>query len=300
MKLRALAATGRIANLPSIVCNVWLGIALATAPLGGARLFWLAALPLVLVGSALYLAGNFLNDWADRRWDASHRPERALPRGLFHPRSYLAIAIGCAAAGLGMAWITSPASTAVAGGILTAVILYTIWHKRSPWAVIAMGLCRALLPLMGALGCPNNREILWIAAVCGCGQWTYIAGLSLSARYESLAAPPPWIAPASRLLLLLAPAIVFISAYPYSSSPSHRLLAVLPYGIWLALCLSRWRKPLPQHISRLLAGIPLLDAIALIPLGLAHPPCLFTTICLWLPATAFLAALALQRLALAS
>jgi hypothetical protein len=76
------------------------------------------------------------------------------------------------------------------------------------------------------------------------------------------------------------------------------LIAVLPYAIWILLSLSLWRKPVPVHVSRLLAGIPLVDWIALLPLALSGSPTdPFYAACLLIPPTAFVSALLLQRVA---
>ncbi|MEO5716834.1 MAG: UbiA family prenyltransferase, partial [Luteolibacter sp.] len=94
-KLHALFATARIANVPSVVSNVWLGVALGIAintPMGegqsGPGIPWSHVILLMTAGICLYVGGNFLNDWMDRRWDSENRPERALPRGLFKPETY--------------------------------------------------------------------------------------------------------------------------------------------------------------------------------------------------------------------
>jgi hypothetical protein len=295
-KTRALLATARIANVPSVAGNVWLGVAVAA--FFSSVDPWSAALPLALAGVLLYLAGNFLNDWADLAWDREHRPERALPRGLFSGRLYLAVAIGCGLGGLVLAATTGLAAAAVALAILAAVVIYTHWHKRSPWAVIAMGTCRALLPVMGAAG-----SLSLPLAGCALGLLCHIAGLSLSARYESLPHPPSWISRTARGLFVAAVVVVSAAAYGLVGRWDWVMLGALPYVVWVALSLSIWRKPVPRHVSRLLAGIPWVDAMMLIPLGLVLAPAAgiwtepVAAGCLFFPPLAFVLALVLQRLA---
>jgi 4-hydroxybenzoate polyprenyltransferase len=331
-KIHALLATARIANVPSVICNVWLGIAIG-AFFGGWDSFsepWSAAVRLSLAGVLLYISGNFLNDWADLAWDRQHRPERALPRGLFSRQLYLAVAIGCGAGGFLLAAITRLPAAAVALAILAAVVTYTHWHKRSPWAVIAMGSCRALLPVMGAVGFSGvfqrldrpldlrlpGGEMFQIDAgsfatlphgialvACAFGLFCHIAGLSLSARYESLPHPPQWISRTSRALFVATALVVSAAAYGMAGRLDFVILGALPYIVWVALSLSIWRKPVPRHISRLLAGIPWVDAMMLVPLALVLAPAAgfwmepFAAACFFLPPLAFVLALVLQRLA---
>jgi 4-hydroxybenzoate polyprenyltransferase len=318
-KLHALLATSRIANVPSVVSNVWLGVAVAALS-GAWSSFenpWSAAVRLALAGILLYVAGNFLNDWMDREWDAKHRPERALPRALFPPSLYLTVASVCSALGLVLAATTRLAAGTVALGIIVAVIIYTIWHKRSPLSVIAMGICRALLPVMGAAGfsaasgtaaqLPTGQlfEIesrspgLILAVVCALGLFAHIAGLSLSARSESQATPPAAISRTGKILFGVALAAASYVGWLESGAWTLALVGGLPYAIWISLSLSLWRKPVPVHVSRLLAGIPLVDWAVLLPitmaLGIASDA--FALACFGIPPLAFILALLLQRLA---
>ena len=330
-KLHALLSTARVANIPSVVSNVWLGVAVA-GYLGGWCSFsqpWSAAARLALAGVLLYVSGNFLNDWADRAWDLKNRPERALPRGLFPPGLYLGVAAVCAAGGIFLSAVTSLASAALAVGILGMVAIYTYWHKRSPWAVVAMGLCRALLPVMGAVGfsavflgqgdwlslrlptgqlfeiragCPFIPPYSGMVGACALGLFCHIAGLSLSARYEAMPTPPAGISNLARLLFITAAGAVSYATYQWHVDSVWFVVAgFFPYGLWTFLSLSLWRKPVSRHVSRLLAGIPLIDWMVLLPLSLPSlavagmPP--FTAACLLLPPLAFVSALLLQRLA---
>jgi hypothetical protein len=302
-KLHALLATSRVANIPSVASNVWVGMAVGMsitlsgnpdAP-GASTL-----ITLPLAGILLYVGGNFFNDWMDREWDARHRPERALPRGLFPAALYLAVSIIACLAGVALAAATSPRAGIAAVGIALSIVIYTYLHKRTPWAVIPMGICRALLPVMGCLAFFPYIDPVWPVA---CGLLTYIMGLSLSARYESMAEPPSWVAPAGRGLLLGTALLV---AWGNRDIPLGRLLnvaSVLPYLAWTSLTLRIWNKPVPLLVSRLLAGIPLVDWMLLLPLGLMNllgnggVLDFFTAACLLVPPLAFVCALLLQKVA---
>ena len=295
---RALAASARLANLPSVLCNVWLGTAIAMAL--GTLPAWPASLLVMLAGTLLYLAGNFLNDWHDRAWDARHRPERALPRGLFRPACYLRLAVGLALAGLAAAILAHPRSGFVAAGIFVCVTLYTRYHKRAKWPILPMALCRALLPVMAFLSITGESHPALIAAAGAL--LCHTLGISLTARHEGRGPVVPgcaWLCfPAAALLMLQAYRLI---AFPM---PALSLAALLPYTLWITLSLTSWRGrflallPVKNSVSGLLAGFPLLDAVLLFPLALGQPQAgTVSAVSLCLPPAAFLAGLVLQRLA---
>lgn len=302
-KLHALLSTARVANIPSVVSNVWLGVALgAIMTIYSDESFdapWLPVASLAIAGVLLYAGGNFFNDWMDRFWDARHRPERALPRELFAPGLYLSLAVCLMGAGAGLAWTASLRSGLVTGGIVFWIVIYTVWHKRSAWAVVPMGMCRALLPVMGFMALsPYSAMIVPVA----CALFFYIMGLSLSARYESMKEPPKRVAVLARGLLLAAAVMMALGNKSFALDPLPSICGVLPYLAWTGFCLKFRRKPVPELVSGLLAGIPLVDWILLMPLywtiiaqTSSTPP--FAIATLLIPPLAFISALLLQRLA---
>ncbi len=297
--IRPLLATSRVANIPSVVSNVSLGVALGTIagnaqPGPGLAVTWAL---LSLAGILLYVAGNFLNDWADRGWDAIHRPERALPSGKFRPAHFLLTAILTAAGGLVLAGTRGFPPACAALAILLFIAIYTRWHKATPWAVVPMGLCRALLIVLGAVGAGGTFFPLILPHATAL--LIYIAALSLSARYESSPNPPAAARFSSRFLLIASG--LAMAAPWFMRSPLATLSGLLPFVIWLALSLSLFRRPVPAHVSALLAGIPLLDWIALIPLALvfraADAPASLLAACFLIPPLAFVSGRLLQKLA---
>lgn len=301
-KLHALLSTARVANVPSVVSNVWVGVVLgAWHSHGGLKNFpWPKAGYLATAGVLLYIGGNFLNDWMDRGWDAKHRPERALPRGLFPAWLYLGLAFLLIGTGIGLADVAGVNSGRVAGLISFSIVIYTIWHKRTPWMVLPMGLCRGLLPVMGFMAFYPYVNDIWPIA---CGLLCYIAGLSLSARYESMAEPPKWVGWTGRALLLGTAVLAAISSRGMYMSQLLVLTCTLPYLVWTDFCLRFWSKPVPKLVSRLLAGIPLVEWMVLLPVGVTlvmnshEPPTPVALACFAVPPLAFLCALLLQKLA---
>jgi hypothetical protein len=321
-RLRALLATLRIANAPSVLSNVWLGYITSWylwfgswIPLdtGMIRLDQLACL--LVSALLLYFSGNLANDWHDREWDLVRRPERALPSGLFSPGIYLGASVALAVAGGFIAFRVNPCTGIAAVGIVILIVIYTWIHKRTSWGVIPMGLCRAGLYVLGSLAFwpdaalrqeildvlgsePFSRHAI-IVITFSSGLFSYITGLSLSARYEGMSDPPEGARRLSRMLL----------AFPLLALPcAFGLLGfsgVLPLAVWLALCWTRYKQPIPRYVSALLAGIPLVDLTAAIPLGIAlafiksngvvNPPLGMTIVAI--PLIAFVLGRLLQKVA---
>jgi 4-hydroxybenzoate polyprenyltransferase len=299
-KIRALLATARVANVPSVVSNVFLGgvIGVFASDAAFVVLSLREVLAPCLAGVLLYVAGNFLNDWADRDWDARRRPERALPRGMFRPLHYALAAALLGIAGVAVAGWARPACGVVAAGIAVFIVIYTIWHKRGAWSVIPMGLCRALLPVMGCMAFFPYIDRVWPAAT---GIFCYIAGLSLSARHESMAAPPRGSGVVSRGLLLAAALLLAWQTRDFFVSRWLAVAGAVPYLAWTSFCLRFRRRSVPALVSGLLAGIPLVDWIVLLPAGLGIGGALsgdpLGIVCVAAPPVAMALALLLQRVA---
>ena len=313
--LRALSATGRIANIPSVLANIGLGSALGLAtasPVAQGQLASLGA-SLALAGVSLYLAGNFLNDWADRDWDAVHRPERALPMAVFAPSFYLLLALGFGLLGLCVAAMVHGACLVVALLIGGCIALYTAFHKRSAWSIIAMGLCRALLPVLGFVGFARFGDLLampWgiftmALAASAIGLFCHIGGLSMSARHESADRPSGWSVWLSRVCYAAAAVWMFVASYQLLSLPLLFCIAgLLPYALWLGHCGTFSRRADRAGVSHLLAGIPFVDWMVLLPfsmtLGMGPEGGRLAAFCLLLPPLAVWAGRLLQRLASAT
>lgn len=124
----------RAGTLFSPAADVVAGLCLGGAgfAIGGARL--------ALAGVCTYAAGMVLNDFADRRVDATLRKERPIPRGEVHPLFALGFGFGL----LALALLLSPSP--LYHGILGALVLgYDFVLKRSIVAgAVTMGVLRAM------------------------------------------------------------------------------------------------------------------------------------------------------------
>lgn len=260
-KIHALLSTARIANVPSVLSNLGVGVLLGCAT-DGAGFAWPWALSVAAV--LFYVSGNFLNDWADRGWDAEHRPERALPRGLFRAGDYFKVAVAGMGTGLVIAGFYGWGALLVAAVLVGLIVLYTRVHKLVDWSVVPMGLCRACLPVLGFVAVRGgvSGQVLFPAV----GLLLYVVALSMSAKGESRADVEPgekWIARG-----MLAGAGLLAALLPLMTMPVVGWIGLLPFFLWLGLCVTKYQSPVPAHVSALLAGIPLVDWIVLFPMAL--------------------------------
>ncbi len=325
-RLAAILATMRVANLPSVASNVWLGAALGwyywgfpgSSPAAGWILVVLAA------GICLYLSGCFLNDWHDQEWDAARRPERALPAGHFRRGTYLVTAVLLAVIGLGCGFALGSVGF-LCLAILVLTVVYTVIHKTRAVAVVLVPLCRALLLVTGywwaqglgfgwaehvfspGFGDPAANAVYGLSALAfplthAAGVFAYVCGLSLFARHEATGQPAHGVAMIARVLLWLP--LAAMSAWWMPRYPLAGAAGLVPFAVWTSLALTVFRRPVPRLVSALLAGMPLVDLIAALPLATAlvvpgesvlSEPLLAATVLL--PLVAFALARFLQRVA---
>jgi len=282
-------ATIRTPNLPSVACNVATGIWLASI---GSQVHSLHVISAISSGILLYLAGNLLNDWRDRDWDAIHRPERALPKDIFRPSTYLSLAIACSFAALAIS-ASNPRALAIASGILGLILVYTNYHKSSSLAALALGLCRAALPALGYFACSDEiptPSLIFIATAL----LLHTCGISFVARGESKPHRQP-----NRLLLIAYPLAITITCLAASTGELRAWLAAVPFLLWTYAALFLLRKSVFTCVSMLLAGIPLVDWIFLTPLTIGPEPSL-PWLALSTPPIAFILGKVLQKIAPAS
>ena len=178
-KIRALLATGRIANLPTVCSNVlagfWLSSSLYPAcGLGSISqdMMIVPLLFLMLSCCMIYVAGCMLGDAADLQFDRKNRPSRPLPQGILTARSVRSASYVLFALALVILFFITPVTALlnehqakllsarwteaiqtheiVFGLLLTSVVIsYALYHKKNkPAALIMMGSCRFLLVIL--------------------------------------------------------------------------------------------------------------------------------------------------------
>jgi 4-hydroxybenzoate polyprenyltransferase len=325
-KIKALLATARIANVPSVVSNVFTGIFLAITHYINPEWDRYTIFP-ILASICLYIAGNFLNDWYDTAWDLKNRPERAIPSGLFARSRYLSIAIILAICGLCLVLSISYSVTIIYTLIAMLVVLYTLLHKKHSYSIWIMGACRGGLYLMGiAAMVPGNPFAQFFAQFFVCdysidgfissawlplpvlGLICYIAGISLMARYESSSHELPNGFKIFASMLLLLPCMThsclllerlyklpgIVEGRPYAVLGILPFLAYTGWAIWRNACVGK-------KVGRFLAGIPLVDSVFVfcLCLGLFEDPYFFEKYAMipLIPILCFFSALLLQKIA---
>jgi uncharacterized membrane protein len=247
MRLLTLA---RVSNLPTVWSNC-----LAAWCLSGAGPSWLL-LALIAGTSLLYAGGCTLNDACDVWWDKQHRPERLIPSGRMSARAVWIAGSAELLAGTALLLLCGPVPWWPVVALPLCIFLYDVWHKQSPLSVVTMGACRWLLyPAAAAVA----GAALTAGMKSGAVLWLYIIVLSMVARGETVPGPA---AGRSRWLLALVPAALL-----WAGADGWRLAACGVFAAGMAVLLP-WRSRNPgQWVSRLLAGIPLVD-LALVMLSL--------------------------------
>ncbi|MFM2169555.1 MAG: UbiA family prenyltransferase [Verrucomicrobiota bacterium] len=246
----------RISNLPTVWTNVTAAWLLAGGALQDTRLYWL-----LLAGSLLYTGGMILNDAADAKFDREHRRERPIPSGRVNPTTAWSVAIVLLLAGATLAtgFGAIPRITAF---LVTAIVFYDLYHKQWDGSVIIMGACRTLLYLMAASAVTPAIDKVFLPALALGG---YVVGVTLAARLEHQNGALP---PLSALLAfgcLYLPAIVCARGFATGHATLGQLIILGVFAMLVAYATQTMRKGGPgigKAVGLLLAGIPLVDALA--------------------------------------
>ena len=261
---KALLLLGRVSNLPTIWSNC-----LASWLLAGGTLLETTDVQrfscLIVGATFLYLAGMFLNDAFDVRFDKEHRTERPIPSGAISAKAVWVWGIIQMVIGLGcLVWI-GPVVAVCAFALAGSVLWYDWIHKRITWSPLIMGLCRlSLYVLAGVVAAESPTASLGLPVILSAlALWGYIVGLSNIARHEATGGNvnswPSWL-----LVLPLAIAFTLPGLLVDGEVNWNRLIiAACLYSLWIGRSLLfTFKVMIPQHgrtVSGLLAGIVLFD-----------------------------------------
>ena len=259
--LRTVLVLGRVSNLPTIWTNVFVGWFLA----GGA---WDKELAWLTLGmSLIYVAGMTLNDAFDASWDREHARSRPIPSGRLSQTSVWTLGTLQMVAGVAILLDLTSVHPLFAALLLIAVLLYNWLHKRHAASVLLMGACRALVYIGSASAVVAHTDSIVVPQlvylIAG-GVVIYIAGLTLAARSEHLAAPGG-LRPLPRFMLtlpVLFPLFSFHFQYVPPGPASYAFAGVGVLGVWSWLLVTRGalREKLPRGIAYAIAGIAFFDA----------------------------------------
>ncbi|MEM9479159.1 MAG: UbiA family prenyltransferase [Verrucomicrobiota bacterium] len=256
---RTLAELARLPNIPSVCTNVVAAWILTGADWG------FRIIPLLLGASLLYAFGTALNDVMDAKFDAEKRPERPLPSGHISKRGLWIFTATCGIGGLVATCWWGGASVIWTLTLVATIVAYDAVHKHWSGGCVLMGSCRWLLYFVGASSATGDLAftgpvLLW-ATVLGC----YIIGLTYYAREEADPEAPPVIR--WPLLLLLGPEIAWgigVILLEHSKASFFFVLLFLAWRIFAVIEVRQSESPdrIGTFVTRLLAGIILLDAVA--------------------------------------
>lgn len=251
---RTLLVLARASNLPTVWSNVLCAALLADR-------FTLAELGLTLpAATLLYTGGMYLNDAFDAAFDRRHRPERPIPSGAVSERLVWTLGLAMLTAGLGLFLLLGKLAGVFAALLTAAILVYDAVHKAVAFAPVLMALCRYLLFVAAAaVAGPPGGHVLWTATALG----GYVVGLSYVARRESAGGALAWWP----LLPLAAPTVLALLTNPPGDF-RHLLAPLALHLMWTVRALSQlWRaEPHPGRcVAALLAGLPLVDLLALAP-----------------------------------
>jgi 4-hydroxybenzoate polyprenyltransferase len=171
---------GRVSNLPTVWTNVLVGIALVGGEPTIGMVLWLGT-----AVSLLYVAGMYLNDAFDHRWDAQHRPERPIPAGEVSARAVFTTGFGMMVFALLLLLLGADSPRAFVAGLALAglIVLYDVSHKKNPASALVMGLCRVAVYVTGAAATANSFPLAFYLGATFL--FFYLVTLSLVAREEA-------------------------------------------------------------------------------------------------------------------
>jgi len=248
-KMRAWLILARASNLPTVwsncIAGCWLGGWNSTA----------TVLLLCLAGTCFYIGGMFLNDVCDVDFDREHKTDRPIVAGQVKRRQVGFFAGLLFVAGLLLALAIRP-NVLLLGVILVILIAtYDLVHKHVSWAPLLMGACRFVLYIFaaatGVVGVTSR------AAAFAIGLALYVVGLSYLARGEAITRHTSklW------LMFLFTPLLIGL----YFDSPNWTMLCAVPLLLWTLRALAIAHQNIGRGVATLLAGIVLLDLLAVSP-----------------------------------
>jgi 4-hydroxybenzoate polyprenyltransferase len=254
-RLRGHLALARISNSPTVVSNTVAGAALAGALWPDGRVIAVA------VAMALfYTAGMYLNDLCDYAIDCRQRPDRPLPSGVVSRAEAGAAVIALFAVGSALLWLAGPPAFIGGLALIAVIVVYDLWHKTNPISPLLMAAARALVYVTAALavaGSVSNLVLLWAGLL-----FVFVVGLTAIAKAEAGSGLAGYW-PAA---LLALPGLVFAATMP----PGVGWLLLALFAAWTAYAVSfvyRAKRSIGRAVGYLIAGISLLDALALAVAG---------------------------------
>ncbi|HUR60555.1 MAG TPA: UbiA family prenyltransferase [Opitutaceae bacterium] len=238
-RIRACFDLARAGNFPSVASNVLAALVLSSFPLSAGFPPAGTLAVAILAGCLLYAGGATFNDVFDAGFDARHRPERAIPRGLISRGGAAALATVEMLAGVALLVVMLDASLPWTLALVATILAYDWVHKKWIGSVVLMAGCRVLLACALATR-PGHAFTMaflgWVGAL-----FVYIVTLSLIARWEYKPG-----APAAKIGRSVGRLLAFI--------PLIDAIALLLVGEWIPAIACAIAVPLGRFAQRLAAS----------------------------------------------
>jgi hypothetical protein len=255
-RARGYLALARISNSPTVVSNTLAGAALAGALRPDGQVV-AVAVAMVL----FYTAGMYLNDLCDYTIDRLRQPQRPLPSGVVSRTEAATVVVALFGIGSALLWSAGSATFRSGLVLIAVIVVYDFWHKSNPLSPLLMAATRALVYVTAGLaiaGTLSNQLLVWAGLL-----FAYIVGLTAIAKAEAGSGLAGYW-PAA---LLALPAVAFVAETP--DLAGWLLLAL--FAAWSAYAASfvyrADRRNIGRAVGYLIAGIALLDALALAVAG---------------------------------
>lgn len=252
--LRTLLVLGRASNLPTVWSNCLAGWMLGG---GGA---WSGLFLLCLGATCLYTGGMFLNDAFDEEFDRQHRAERPIPSGAISLGEVWGFGVGWLVLGTVLLAFFGPGTATLTVLLVISILVYDVVHKAIAFSPFLMALCRFFLFLTAASA--SDEGVTGIAIWTAFALSFYIVGLSYVAKSESTRGGLRYW---PCLLLAIPVGLAYIVNQGDYKRKSMIISLIVVFWILRSLRSTFWSadKNIPRTVSGLLAGIILVDLLAL-------------------------------------
>lgn len=243
---------GRVSNLPT----VWTNVVAATTLAGGDPLSATAAWVIVAM-TLFYVGGMYLNDAFDRHLDARERPTRPIPAGEISAQVVFAAGFTMLPLGFGLLALQGLPAALTGLALAGVIVAYDVHHKGNALSPVLMGLCRALVYVGAAAAAVGSVPApVLIGAAC---LLAHVVGLTYAAKQESLhRIDRLW-----PLAVLACPLLVAVwwVLDGWMALAAWIVLALVDVAAVKVLARRSAPGAVPSAVSRLIAGISLVDAL---------------------------------------
>lgn len=228
-------------------------------------------IPLILISVSLYAAGVILNDVADRKIDLKERPNRPIPSGKITLRNAVFLASLLIVTSIVASLFISVTTLVVVVFLIVLILLYDFLLKNSSFSPVAMSGTRVVNVLLGAstnltfIAGETDFMFYRLLLVCA-SEFTYISGISILSKYETLYNKLFWLRRLN-IILLVSPLIIGTFGTISGFFNDSTWIYLVIFGSFMSSILIPFSKSamtnftLQKIISLLVTGVIIHDAV---------------------------------------